>query len=201
MPEIDETRLGSLTAIAQIADGLLKNPKARKKYLESVKEAFPNVAIPEIDAAAPVVDAVSKIQQDVTAELAKFREEFSKRDADAQVNAVRSKFDTERRKLIEQHNYTTEGADAVVKFMEERGLTDFDVARKAFEFDNPRPSPGRPSRGNMFDMVEQQKGGDDYIKSLFAAGRDSSAHEGLIDGKIQSVLAEARQGLGQAAMR
>ncbi len=35
----------------QIADGLMKNPKARQKYLEAVKETYPNVSIPEIDAA------------------------------------------------------------------------------------------------------------------------------------------------------
>jgi hypothetical protein len=201
MPEVDETRLGSLTTIAQIADGLLKNPKARRKYLEAVKETYPNMAIPEIDAAAPVLDVVTQVKADVTAELQKFREEWDKdRDA-ALVGGIKSKYEAERANLISKHNYTPEGADALVKMMEEKGLTNFDDARKIFEFDNPRPPPGRPTRGNMFDMVEQRASGDDFIKQLFAAGKDSSAHESLIDNKIGSVLAEARQGLGQMTLR
>lgn len=201
MPEVDETRLGSLTTIAQIADGLLKNPAARRKYLEAVKETYPNIAIPEIDAAAPVYDAVTKVKNEVTAELQKFREEWTKdRDA-ALVGGIKNKYETERANLISKHNYTPEGADALVKMMEEKGLTNFDDARKIFEFDNPRPPPGRPTRGNMFDMVEQRASGDDFIKHLFEAGRDSSAHESLIDNKIGSVLSEARQGLGQMNLR
>jgi hypothetical protein len=199
--EIDETRLGNLTTIAQIADGLLKHPAARKKYLEAVKETFPTMAIPEIDAAAPIVGEVAKIREEFTGELKKFREDMEKANNEALINSVKNRFAGERDKLIKQHNYTTEGADALIKMMEEKRLTDFDDARKIFEFDNPRPPPGRPTRGNMFDMQEQQKNGDDYIKSLFAAGRDSGAHESLIDGKIASVLSEARQGLGQMTLR
>ena len=36
--EVDETRLHNLTTIAQIADGLMKTPAARRKYLEAVKQ-------------------------------------------------------------------------------------------------------------------------------------------------------------------
>jgi hypothetical protein len=201
MPEVDETRLGSLTTIAQIADGLLKNPKARRKYLEAVKETYPNMAIPEIDAAAPVLDEVTKVKEEFSAELKKFRDDMAKERETALVGSIKNRFETERSNLITKHNYTPEGADALVKMMEEKGLTDFDIARKAFEFDNPRPPPGRPSRGNMFDMVEQRASGDDFIKQLFAAGKDSNAHESLIDGKIGSVLAESRQGLGQMTLR
>lgn len=201
MPEIDETRLGSLQTIANIADGLLKSPKARRKYLEAVKEVYPNVAIPEIDAAAPLHDEMSKVRSELSEEMKKFREEIAKDREASQISSIRGRYDSERRKLIDAHNYTPEGADALVKMMEEKGIVDFDDARKIFEFDNPRPTPARPSRGNMFDMVEQKAAGDDFIKELFAAGKDSGAHEQLIDGKIHSVLAEARQGLGAARMR
>jgi hypothetical protein len=201
VPEIDETRLGSLTTIAQIADGLLKNPKARRKYLEAVKETYPNMAIPEIDAAAPVVDAVTQIRNEVAEQLKKFGDDIAKERETAQINGIKNRFETERSNLITKHNYTPEGADALIKMMEEKGIVNFDDARKIFEYDNPRPPPGRPSRGNMFDMVDQRSAGDDYIKKLFAAGRDSGAHESLIDGKISSVLAESRQGLGQMTLR
>jgi hypothetical protein len=84
--------------------------------------------------------------------------------------------------------------------METNGLTDFALARKAYEYDNPRPAPARPSRGNYFDMMESKNAtdGNDYIKKLFETGGQD---ESVLDAQINTVLAEARQGLNAARAR
>src|SRR5262245_867690 len=72
--EIDETRLGNLTTLAKMYDGMLKNPKTRAKLLGAVKEAYPQVVIPEIDAAAPInaeIEALKKAQTDFIGEVRK----------------------------------------------------------------------------------------------------------------------------------
>src|ERR1700679_1332004 len=150
MPEIDETRLGSLNAIAQIADSLLKNPKTRKKYLEAVKEARPDLPIPEIDAAAPVQVEVNSIREEFTKELKALREERENEKKDRQLDSIRSQYNKGKQELADL-GYTPEGIADLEKFMETNGLTDFTLARKAYEFDNPRPAPARPSRNNFFD--------------------------------------------------
>ena len=197
MPEIDETRLGNLNTIAQIADGLLKNPKTRKKYLEAVKEAHPNIPIPELDAAEPITNDMKAFKDEILGELKKDREAREKRDQDLLLGSVRQQYDKGKQELAEL-GYTAEGIADVEKFMEANGLTDFTLARKAYEFDNPRPAPARPSRGNYFDMIESKnaKDGDDYIKKLFETGGQD---ESVLDAQINTVLTEARQGLG--AMR
>src|SRR5579863_720341 len=92
MPEIDETRLGSLQAVAQIADALLKNPKTRKKYLEAVKEARPDLPIPEIDAAQPVAAEVNAIREEFTKELKSLREEREKEKSDRMLSSVKESY-------------------------------------------------------------------------------------------------------------
>jgi len=198
MPEIDETRLNSLTAVAQIADSLLKNPKTRTQYLKAVKEANPNIPIPEIDAAGPVVSEVAAIREEFTKELKALREEREKELKDRQLDSVRSQYNKGKQSLLDL-GYTPEGVADVEKFMETNSILDWDVARKAYEYDNPRPAPARPSRGNYFDLMEQkQTGGDDYIKKLFETGGQD---ESVLDAQINTVLAEARQGLGAARAR
>lgn len=194
MPEIDETRLGNLNTIAQIADGLLKNPKTRKAYLTQVKEAFPNMPIPEIDAAAPLNQEVASIREEFVKELKAIREERENEKKDRQLDGIRSQYNKGKQTLLDL-GYTPEGIADVEKFMETNNILDFDIARKAYEFDNPRPAPARPSRGNYFDLMDQKSaGGDDYIKKLFETGGQD---ESVLDAQISTVLTEARQGLGQ----
>lgn len=192
--EVDETRLGNLTTIAQIADGLMKNPKARQKYLEAVKDVYPNVSIPEIDVKNTAMGDVAKFRNEVTDEIKKLREDLQKDQEGRQVSAVKLKYEQGRQGLIDM-GYTLEGAADVEKLMTDNGLLDWEIGRKAYEHDNPRPAPARPTRGNMFDFVEQKNSGDDYIKKLFETG---GKDESILDGQISTVLSEARQGLSAA---
>lgn len=198
MPEIDETRLGSLTAIAQIADSVLKNPKTRKKYLEAIKEARPDIPIPEIDAAQPVATEIASIREEFTKELKALREDRDNEKKDRLLGSVRDQYNKGKQELLDL-GYTPEGVADIEKFMEANNLTDFSLARKAYEFDNPRPAPARPSRGNYFDLMEQKTAGsDDYIKKLFETGGQD---ESVLDAQISTVLAEARSGLNAARAR
>lgn len=193
--EIDETRLGNLETVARIADGLLKNPKTRSQYLRAVKEAHPDIPIPEIDAAAPLNSEVAEIKKMVSETLETFRKERETDKQDRVLSAVREQYNKGKSELLDL-GYTPEGVADVEKFMETNNLTDFALARKAYEYDNPRPAPARPSRGNYFDMIEQKnaKDGNEYIKKLFETG---GKDESILDAQINTVLAEARQGLGQ----
>ena len=192
--EVDETRLHNLTTIAQIADGLMKTPAARRKYLEAVKQVYPNVSIPEIDAARPVLEDVEKVKTAVFDEIKKLREDLQKDQEGRQVSAVKLKYEQGRQSLIDL-GYTPEGVADVEKFMTDNGIMDWNIARKSIEYDNPRPAPARPSRGNMFDVIESKTTGDDYIKKLFETG---GKDESVLDDQINKVLAESRQGLGAA---
>ena len=195
--EIDETRLNSLTEIARIADGLLKNPKARRKYLEAVKETRPDIPIPELDAAEPIQNDMKTFMEEIRGELKADRDARTKEREEVQISSVKREYEAGRQSLREI-GYTEEGITDVEKFMTDNGIMNWDIARKAYEHDNPRPAPARPTRGNMFDFVDQKNNGDDYIKKLFETG---GKDESVLDGQINTVLAESRQGLSMARAR
>lgn len=195
--EIDETRLNNLTTIAQIADGLLKNPKTRRQYLQAVKTNHPGISIPEIDAAQPVLEDVEKVKTAVFDEIKKLREDIQKDQEGRQVSAVKLKYEQGRQAMLDM-GYTPEGVADLEKMMTEKGLLDWEDGRRIYEYDHPRPAPARPTRGNMFDFVEQKNTGDDYIKKLFETG---GKDESIVDAQISKVLEESRQGLSAARAR
>lgn len=189
--EIDETRLGNLQTVATIADALLKNPKTRKQYLSAVKEAYPQIPIPEIDAAAPVLSQVSDLEKKMDAFIETVKKERDEDKTDRARRGIDRKVE-EGRALLRSRMYTEEGIQKIEEMMATEGIADYNNAIKIHEFDNPPPAIGRPSRGNMFD-IQEQKTGDDYIKKLFETG---GKDESVVDAHISTVLSEARQGLG-----
>lgn len=192
--EIDETRLGNLETIAKIADGLLKNPKTRTAYLKAVKEANPTMAIPELDAAAPVVAQVTGLEKkfdDFTGRVTELLEgqknESFKRGIDRKIEEGRS--------LLRSRRYTDEGIAKVEEMMSNEGIADYNNALKIWEHDHPLEAPGRPARGNMFDFIgETEKSAEtqnQYIKDLMATGGQD---ENVLNRQIQTVLREVRSG-------
>src|ERR1700686_82177 len=65
--EVDETTFVSQRAIVDLVASIEKNPVHRTKFLEMVKAVKPDLAIPEIDAAAPLraeLDEMKKQQRE-----------------------------------------------------------------------------------------------------------------------------------------
>lgn len=192
--EIDETQLGSLNTIAKITQGLLNNPKTRKAYLSAVKEAHPNIAIPEIDAAAPIEQHMSGIEKKMTDFMIKMeadreaeRTERVKRGVDRQVD--------EGRLLMRKRGYTDEGIKAVEDMMSAEGIGDYNNALKIYEHDHPLPSVGRPGRTNIFEFIDESakpaEKQAEYIKDLMATRGDD---ENVLNRQISTVLNEVRAG-------
>jgi hypothetical protein len=193
--QIDETRLGNLTAIAQLTDAALKNPKTRKAYLQAIKEANPQIPIPEIDAAEPINSEISEMKNAMTKFMDDFKKERDDEKSQNQIKEVKRSYEAGKSKLLDL-GYTPEAIGEIEKLMESEGITNWEVGRKAFEYDNPRPAPAAPSRANFFSTKEKSQGDDsDYIKSLFEAG--AQGNEQALDTQINKVLDEARQGLSQ----
>lgn len=191
--EVDELQWSNAQQVATIANALLKNPKTRRNYLAQVKEAFPNIAIPEIDAAAPVINEVNELKKSMTEFMDAIKTDREKERAEKIGSTVQAKIAEGRRKAAER-GYTAEGIEKLEQMMVEKGLSDFDDALKLYEYDNPPAAPARPTRGNMFDFIDENQKGDnanDYIKSLFATkGED----DGVLNNQIKSVLSDMRVG-------
>lgn len=192
--EIDETRLGNLQTIAQIADGLLKNPKTRKQYLTAVKEAYPSLAIPEIDAAAPVVEQVTGLEKKFDEFTGRVTEILESQKTETLKRGIDRKVD-EGRALLRSRRYTDDGIAKIEEMMTQEGIGDYNNAVKIWEFDHPLEAPARPSRGNMFDFIDETSKSADtqnqYVKELMATGGQD---DNVLNRQISNVLREVRSG-------
>ncbi|MBU6232194.1 hypothetical protein KGP36_06125 [Patescibacteria group bacterium] len=163
--EVEDQELNVLKSYKLAADKITGNPKMRMKYLQLLKEAFPNEAIPEIDAAEPVYDRISGLEK-------KFDEyiEFQKKEREEALNKrTVEELETrlsEGRRSLSRSGYTEEGIKAVEALMEKKGITDHEAGAALYEKTNPPETPVEPSTAGGFNFL-QPDDSDEMTKLLF----------------------------------
>lgn len=150
--EIDEVQLATLRNVAGFVEKGLANPKTRRKLLEAQKELYPGQAIPELDAADPILEEMKSVRE----ELQKDREARAKEAAERADAEQKSKVESDwlkgRQKLVDAR-LPEESIGEIEKLMHERNIFDHEAAHALYERLNPPPEPvlGGSSRFEWFD--------------------------------------------------
>jgi hypothetical protein len=187
--EVDETQLASLQNTAKIVQGLLKNPKTRRKVLEAYKEYDPTAAVPELDVTEPVVERMNNLEGAVIEFMKKEREDREKEKTESQLERIRQEAERGRRMLMDR-GYTPEGITKLEEFRNQKGLVDYNDAVRLYELDNPPPAVAEPTSGmNFFDMMQNDVSADvEFNKQLHASlGQDDSAVNRMARQAIQEM--------------
>ena len=184
--EIDEGELASYKQVNSIMHQLVSSPKTRQKLLQLRKEADPNLVIPEIDAAAPVMEEVKTLANQVSEAVKLFTEDKQARMEQERLSTVREQWNKGRSKLL-QGGYTEEGLQAVEKFMEERGVADHEIAAAAFEKLHPPQEPIRSVGANRFDFFEPTSQADEHMKALLENPENNRALDALVNDTLRIV--------------
>jgi hypothetical protein len=188
--EVDETQLASLQNTAKIVQGMLKNPKTRRKVLEAYKEFDPSAAVPELDVTEPVVARMNNLEGAVIEFMKKEREDREKERTESQLERIRQEAQQGRQMLAER-GYTPEGISKLEEFRNTKGLVDYNDAVRLWELDNPPPAVAEPNSGmNFFDMMHGDPGVEsDFNKRLHdSMGQDDSA----VDRMARQAIADMR---------
>jgi hypothetical protein len=188
--EVDETQLASLQKTSKIVQGMLNNPKTRRKVLEAYKEYDPTVAVPELDVNEPVVERMNNLEGAVIEFMKKEREDREKEKTEAQLERIREQAEQGRRMLAER-GYTPEGIQKLEEFRNVKGLVDYNDAVRLYELDNPPPAVAEPTGGmNFFDMMHNDLNVEnDFNKRLHdSLGQDDSA----VDRMARQAIADLR---------
>lgn len=120
--------------------------KNRAKLMHLLKEEFPDLAIPEIDAAAPVMGEVEKVRKE-------FEEYKAAQEAKAEEAAKAAKErDAGRaiedgRRWLRQQGFDDEGIKKVEELMQQRGVADYEIAASHVRATMPQPEPLPSSSG------------------------------------------------------
>lgn len=187
MIEVDELEFQNNKQLKELVGKMLKNPEARRRVLEAQKLIDPNVAIPELDAAKPVQDAVAAISEKLDKAIGEIRSEREKEKDEARLNALRSRW-TDGQVFLRKHGYNDEGIKKVEEIMEQRGIASHEDAAKIFEFENPPPPPATPAGFGSYNFFAKDQGGEDF-KELIASRGDS---ESVLRKMTDQAIAEVR---------
>src|ERR1700679_2268357 len=90
--EIDESELIGMQHIAGVVDAVMKTPATRSQFLRLAKQAKPDLSIPEVDAAAPVLAAVQDTNKRLNDFITAQAEKERKAEEDRQVSAFQSRW-------------------------------------------------------------------------------------------------------------
>ena len=188
--EIEEADLLNYRHIHGMVDTIMKQPELRKTFLETAKKANPRLAIPEVDAAAPVLAAVGGIEKRLTDFLAAQTERERKADEDGRIRAFQSRWADQEQALL-RGGWQAKGIEGVKKFAEENGISDLGIAADAFERRNPQPDPAQSSGagwGALFGGNTPSEG-DTFVSDMM---KSSGENEARLDREINATLADIR---------
>lgn len=148
--EIEESDLKTLANARKLVDDLYNDGKLGMKFKKLLKEKDPSFNIPEIDAAAPHVERLDKMEQTITDLRQQLTNERQDSDLSRSFAAVRREF-----------NLTEEGMDLVKKTMLERKNPDARAVAALLLHEQP-PAPVTPNgigtRVGFFDhSTEDEK--------------------------------------------
>lgn len=191
MVEVDEDILVALRNRSGLLDKTLSNPKTRESLLRSIKAANPELPVPEIDAAQPINDALTKMNEQFADIRKELKEEKNARET-AERNALLSHEWGLGRSKANKAGYAGDSLDALEKFMEEKGVADHEVAMAAFEKLHPQAKPVVNS-GNRFDFFNKSAvKNNENLTELWKTGDENA----FLGPQIDQILKEER---GQAA--
>ncbi len=173
MVEIDEAELLAQKQGIEALQKMLGHKEARTLVLQAQKLVNPDVAIPEIDAAAPILEEVKALKEQIETDKKEVAEAKAKEEEETKLAKITTKWGDGRKKA-EEAGYTEEGLAQLEKYMEAHGIADHEIAMPSFEKKNPLPEPAETG-GTTFHSLGPQTEESPDLKPLFeSAGQSES---------------------------
>lgn len=187
--EIDETELAQLRGVRDTVANMLKNPKSRTQLLHAQKLANPNAVIPEIDAPAPFIEALSKTNATLEEVKKQLADDRSAREDEKRLGTLNAKWESGRATL-RARGYTAEAIEKIEKeIMEPNGVADHEIAANHFDKLHPQAEPlGVGSNRMIFSDVfsaDAKKDGNP-LKHLFD-GNDEAFLQSVVPDTLREV--------------
>ena len=188
MVEVDEVELQKSKKLRDTVEKMLKNPKTRRSFLEAHKTVDPETPIPEIDSAAPVLEAVDATTKRIADLEKKIETDAAERERTAKLQSLESKR-TDGIALLRRAGWTSEGIAGVEKIMEEQGILDPAIAAAYFEKQHPPQAPVKPSGSGGWNFAEAPAEENTYTKKLLET---KGQVDGIVDREAHDALQEFR---------
>lgn len=166
--EIEDSELSRLRSFQEIFDKVGKSPD-RMKLLGLVKTHFPEVPIPEVDAAKPVYDRLEAVEKRIAEREAEWEKREKEREEEEAKRSANRQIADSRRKLREA-GWDDEGIEKIEAYMQEKNNPDYDSAASHVRSQMPAPSDNMPATfaGQSWNWFRPEEGDEDH--KLLAKG-------------------------------
>ena len=193
--EIDEEDLRASVTLRNTIGTWMKNPAARRKLLEAHRAADPKADIPELDQPDPIDARLTPVLTEL-ADLRKAAKDRDERDErDKSLGALKRSIEDGFDRLRRNEGLTQQGEEAINKLMEEKGITDPEIAYSHFIRMHPPQSLATPGSAGIFGVLSPPTDADTDVKALIASKGESTP---VVDKMIRDALVEFR---GQSVRR
>lgn len=171
--EIEQDALAQLQAelkgarpYKEVLTKLQGSAKTRLPTLRLMKEAYPELVVPEIDAAAPLNAEIAQEREARLALEKRLDDEKAEREKSAREAGYASQIERERERL-RQAGYSTEGIKKIEDLMEKENLIHYEAAEALFEKQQPKEDALIPSGyGRNWDLFEPPAEDNDIRAAL-----------------------------------
>lgn len=185
--EVDEEELLKLRSLEGVIKKIASDPKRAIALEKLHKEVDPNVPTPRSDMLAPISAEV----QEVTKTMATLREELATEKAEREKEKRLGEFERTYNagfEKLRRDGWTDAGIEGVKKLMEERGITDHEIAAAYFEKLHPPQMPVTPGAVGAWNFAQPAQD-DDFTKKLLETRGENNP---LLDKTIADALADVR---------
>jgi len=186
--EVDEDELVASRKLTSLVSAMMKNPKAKLKLQEAVKEHDPSYVTPELDSQRAVQEPIDELRKELAAERKAREDEKAERERNDKLRALDGQVEAGFAKLRSE-GYMQPGLDEVRKIMDEKGILDPLIAAAYWEKLHPPPTVVTPVGAiGSWNFTDTSDGSDDVKKLLETQGRS----EPLADKMAMAALADVR---------
>jgi len=103
--------------VADFVEGIYNDPRWNKSAKRLIKQAYPNLPIPDLD-----------LEDKLERELQADRKKKSDEEEAARRKSEDERWQGQRKKVQQDYGFTDEGMGELEKFMQEKGVGDYEVA-------------------------------------------------------------------------
>lgn len=191
--EVEETDFLASQQLTKLFSDMLSDKEARDMVLKAKKKIRPNEPVPELDAAKPVYDEISKIRQELADDRRAREEEKSKAESEAKIRDFTANWNGQKSRL-KNEGWFDEDLDKVEKLAQDRGIPDFEAAAALYARLNPPPAPADPTYSGFDILSAPDEGDQDDMKKLIESrGESTAALDSLIGKALKDVRGQNRR--------
>lgn len=187
--EVDEEEFRKSETLRNTVAAWMKNPKSRRKLLEANRAFDPKANIPELDEPDPLDSKLEPVLSELAALKKARADEENERKTEKSLRELNTQIERGFDKLRREEGLMASGETSVRQIMEEKGITDPEIAWAYHQKLHPPQNLVSSSGTGAWNFLEPPSEDQADLKKLIETRGENS---GLLDKMTREALMDIR---------